>query len=536
VTLTPAHRVFPDGASRPGPPHPSQPDTYVSTTGTAEGAAYWPWAKPGPPPSPHPDARLGFDPAEVRTARERVSSMDYPEWINHVQGAAACKHPIRLTGQIDVKNPDGTLMHSIDTDEMPDGAIYTPCGNRRAAVCPSCAETYRRDTYHLIAAGLRGDRWGLPPLGQHIAVFLTATAPSFGTVHHRVVKTHAADCRAKDTCTCRPAVCHPFGKPCPHGRETRCTARHKASDTVLGQPLCLDCYDHAGQVVWNHEAPELWRRTLEKVKVRLARLGKRLGTELRRPYVKVYEFQARGVIHYHAVIRLDGYHPDCPGAIVPPDRLVTRHMFAELLETAFRETSYTSAGHPTNPGGWRIAWGTHGLDLKHINAPGGDENLAKLTGYLAKYVTKSTEATGQTFRRIDDLTIELHARPDTHIGRLIGACWDLGTADGWHRLRRWAHQFGCGGHITTKSRGFSVTYGFIRGNRTIFRRTDGHPELWDEQQADLVVYRLGYHATGWITTGDALLANSAADAARRRADAARDYADDEPNWDLSLAA
>jgi hypothetical protein len=458
--------------------------------------------------------------------------------MDHVRAASACTRPIRLTGQIDVKNPDGSIMHTIDTDTMPDGAIYTPCGNRRASVCPSCAEVYRRDTYHLIAAGLRGDRWGLPPLGQHLAVFLTTTAPSFGPVHHRVVKTHTADCRAKDTCTCRASVCRPFGKPCPHGADTRCAARHKPTDAALGQPLCLDCYDHAGQVVWNNQATELWRRTIQEFDRDLARLGRRLGITLRRRYVKVYEWQVRGVIHYHAAIRLDGYNPDCPTAIVPPDRTVTRTMLAEILEAAFRDTSFTTAPHPANGGhGWRIAWGQQGLDLKHINAPGGDDNLAKLTGYLAKYVTKSTEVTGQIFRRVDDLTVELHAHEGTHLGRLIRACWDLGTADGWHRLRRYAHQFGCGGHITTKSRGFSVTYGFLRMQRTIWRRTQGFPELWDEQQAELVVYRLGYHATGWITTGDALLANSAADCARRWA-TARDYADDDPApvVDLPLAA
>ena len=47
----------------------------------------------------------------------------------------------------------------------------------------------------------------------------------------------------------------------------------------------------------------------------------------------------------------------------------------------------------------------------HSHAPGGDTNMAKLVGYLAKYVTKSTEATGKLFRRIDDLTIEVHATP-----------------------------------------------------------------------------------------------------------------------------
>ncbi|MCA2219378.1 replication initiator, partial [Jidongwangia harbinensis] len=303
-------------------------------------------------------------------------------------------------------------------------------------------------------------------------------------------------------------------------------------------PLCLDCYDHHGQVVWNLEATELWRRTIQEFDRELERLGKRLGVTLRRQYHKVYEFQARGVIHYHAVLRLDGYHPDCPGAIVPPARVVTRTMLASVLEHAFGKTSYTTAPHPANNNhGWRIAWGQQGLDIEHINASGDDSNLSKLSGYLAKYVTKSTEVTGALYRRIDDLAIELHATPDTHVGRLVQACWDLGTADGWHRLRRYAHQYGYGGYISTKSRGFSVTYTFKRMERTIWRRTQGFPHLWDEQQADLVVYRLGYHATGWITTDDALLANSAADAARRRADAARDLADDDPTDSaLPLAA
>ena len=506
---------------------PLVPTTPV--VGTGENAEpSWPWATRTTRQAEHPDARLGFDPAEVATGRRRAAAPGYDDWLAHVSASAGCTRPIRLTGQIDVKNVDGSIMHTVDTDTMPDGAIYTPCGNRRAAVCPSCAEVYRRDTFQIIRAGLEGNRYGLPPLGQHIAVFLTATAPSFGPVHHRVVKTHAADCRTKHGCTCRAAVCRPFGKTCPHGVELRCTARHKPTDSGLGTPLCLDCYDHAGQVVWNHEAPELWRRTLQEADRDLTRLGRRLGVTLRRRYLKVYEFQVRGVIHYHAIIRLDGYHPDCPTAIVPADRSVTRDMFAAVLRHAFATTGYTTRPHPNHGGhGWHIRWGdsAKGLDIRHINATG-DLSVDMVTAYIAKYVTKSTEVTGQTFRRLDDLSIELYATPDTHLGRLIRACWDLGTADGWHRLRRYAHQYGHGGHITTKSRGFSVTYTLKRWERTVWRRTQGFPELWDDQQADLVVYRLGYHATGWITTGDALLANSAADAARRRAHAL-DYADDD---------
>jgi hypothetical protein len=427
-------------------------------------------------------------------------------------------------------------MATFDTADMPDGAIYTPCGNRRAAVCPACAEVYRRDTYHLIKAGLVGGRWGIPPLHQHIAMFLTATAPSFGPVHHRVVKVHAADCRRKETCTCRPGICRPFGGTCPHGVQMRCRDRHATGCTRLGQPLCLDCYDHNAQVVWNHEAPELWRRTIIRLDRNLDRLGRALGVELRRTYLKVYEYQIRGVIHYHAMIRLDGRNPDCPGAIVPPPPTVTRTMFEAAARDAFAATSYTSAPHPDNGNhGWRIAWGdpNKGLDVEHINATGGELDLNRLVGYMAKYVTKSTEATGLAVRRLTDLTVELYGDPATHTGRLIRAAWNLGAVDGWQKLRRYAHQYGYGGHITTKSRGFSVTYGFQRLQRTIWRRTQGHPHTWDDEQAALVITELGYHATGWITTGDALLANSAAAQARAYQQAGLDALDDEATAHLA---
>ncbi|MEH1124450.1 replication initiator [Micromonospora sp. CPCC 206061] len=504
-------------------------------TDTPDNGGYWPWATPTGPTNPAVGYVHGHSPATVATAINRGSSPDYPEWLSHVKAAASCRHPIRLAGQIHVNNADGQRLATVDTEDMPDGAIYTPCGNRRASVCPSCAEVYRRDTYHLIKAGLVGDRWGLPPLHEHIAIFLTVTAPSFGPVHHRVVKVHASDCRRKDGCTCRPQLCHPFGRTCPHGVEMRCRQRHAAGDSRLGQPLCLDCYDHVGHVVWHHEAPELWRRTIIRLDRNLDRLGRIHGVELRRKYVKVYEMQTRGAVHYHALIRLDGRNPDCPDAIVPAPDIITRPMFEAALRDAFATTSYTSAPHPTNGDrGWHIRWGdpNKGLDIKHVNAPGGSSiDVNQVAGYIAKYTTKDASITGATLRRLTDLTVELHADPTTHAGRLIRAAWNLGEHPDWSRLRRHAHQYGYGGHITTKSRAFAVTYGFLRMQRTIWRRTQGHPETWDDEQTKLVIYQLGYHATGWITTGDALLANTAAAQARERRQAGRDALDDEARHD-----
>ena len=60
-----------------------------------------------------------------------------------------------------------------------------------------------------------------------------------------------------------------------------------------------------------------------------------------------------------------------------------------------------------------------------------------------------------------------------------------------------------------------------RMQRTIWRRTEGHPELWDDQQTQLVIYELGYQATGWRTLGDAILANTAAADASEYAETSR---------------
>ena len=39
-----------------------------------------------------------------------------------------------------------------------------------------------------------------------------------------------------------------------------CATRHSRDDILLGEPLCPDCYDYTGSVLFNACAPELWRR------------------------------------------------------------------------------------------------------------------------------------------------------------------------------------------------------------------------------------------------------------------------------------
>ncbi len=89
----------------------------------------------------------------------------------------------RLRGTVtDVDASTGEILHDLDTEDLPDKAIYVPCGDRRASVCPPCAETYRADAYQLIRAGLAGGK-GIPEsVATRPCVFATFTAPSFGPV------------------------------------------------------------------------------------------------------------------------------------------------------------------------------------------------------------------------------------------------------------------------------------------------------------------------------------------------------------------
>src|SRR3954471_10888861 len=136
-----------------------------------------------------------------RQVLRRAGSDDFGRWLAHTASTRGCIRPVRLTGQI--HTVDSTTGRILDTrhtpQDMPDGVLYVPCGDRRASVCPPCAETYRADTYQLIKAGLVGGK-GIPAsVGAHPAVFATLTAPSFGPVHTRVVNPKTGKIRP-----CRP--------------------------------------------------------------------------------------------------------------------------------------------------------------------------------------------------------------------------------------------------------------------------------------------------------------------------------------------
>jgi hypothetical protein len=514
---------------------------------------------PGPRQGSGTGANTGPFTIHPELADERVFAglhyAGYHAWLGHVWSAAACTRPVRLCGDIKHIDPEtGELLLTIPTIGMPDGAIYKPCGNRRTSVCPGCAETYRRDAYHIIRSGLIGGKGVSPAVATHPAVFLTLTAPSFGPVHTRPVRTHT--CADRSRCGCRPEPCHARRESatCEHGRAASCFTRHLRDDPKLGQPLCPDCYDYPAHVVWNNQVGELWRRTKQAIERRLGQLARRRGVppvrvprgdgktrlvdRVRVAHGKAAEYQARGAVHFHALLRLDGYDPACPDRLLPAPSVITLADLEDAIRRVAAAISYRTPSHPARPGGWRVTWGTE-LDIRIITMTGtaAITDLA-VASYLAKYSTKGTEVTGHASARLTPGTITLYANPDgSHTERLIAACWDIGADPGYASLRRWAHMLGFGGHFLTKARRYSVRFADLRQARIRYCRGQGtgpdHRPIRTAEHADdetiLILGTFSYAATGWRTTGDALLANTAADQARKRRQAGHDELADEYN-------
>lgn len=457
----------------------------------------------------------------------------YAEWLDHIWPAAACTHPIRLHGSLGLADAvTGEVLSSASTDNLPDSEIYKPCGNRRATVCPGCAETYRRDAFQLIRAGLAGGKGISASVAAHPAVFATFTAPSFGPVHARPVRRHA--CRDRSACRCKAEPCHARrdAPTCPHGIRMACYRRHRPGDPAIGQPICPDCYDYDAHAIWNHSAGELWRRTKQDIERHLCQLARTRGLPpVRVRHGKVAEYQARGAVHFHIVLRLDGTDPGDKRRLLPPPPGITAADLENAIRHAAAHIAWRTPPHPGSPdgSGWLITWGEQ-TDVKIIAAHGDVSDLA-VAAYLAKYSTKGTETSGHASARLTPGTVSLYAKPDgTHPERLIHACWTIGKAKDYEGLRRWAHMLGFGGHFLTKARHYSVTLAALRHARVTYRRTQDtgpeHGPVTGQDDADtqttITLTSLTYAGIGWHTSGDALLASTAADMARRRRETGRD--------------
>ena len=249
----------------------------------------------------HPRAPPGSTTSDHRPAPRRRTTA---HWRAQVEATGGCAAPIHLPGSSQILDRDGAVLLERA------GTVLAPCGNRRASGLPGLLGPLRRRRLPPAARRTRRRRHqerARHASTEHPRAFLTLTAPSFGPVHTRTVtrRGHVIPCR--------------------------CGERHHPDDPRLGTALDPDSYDYDGAVLWQAHAGALWARfTIALRRALAAALGVRareFRDHARLSYAKVAEYQRRGLVHFHAVIRLDG--PDGP-ADPPPagldlDRAAGRH-------------------------------------------------------------------------------------------------------------------------------------------------------------------------------------------------------------------
>jgi hypothetical protein len=394
---------------------------------------------------------------------QKLRRLDYPAWRAKVEASGGCARPIHLTGHSELHTTTGNVLHRHS------GQIMIRCGNRRATVCEPCSRRYATNAFHLLRAGLSGGHKDLPPLTDRPRAFLTLTAPSFGPVHTRRVSTRS--------------------RVIPCG----CGEHHHKDDPRIGTPTDPNTYDYIGAVLWQAHAGQLWARFTTALRRALAHHlgipGRLFSNHARLSYAKVAEYQRRGLVHFHAAIRLDG--PDGP-AEQPPQLADSALLRQAILDAAHSVTLTVIRPDGTEQ---RLAWGVQ-LDIREITATAaghieddtGQISEARLAGYIAKYATKSTGTTEATDRPIRSELHITHLQLSPHHERIIRTIWELGSLPRYEQLnlRKWAHMLGFRGHFLTKSQRYSTTFTALKTEQRTHRITQLLTELGHQDQADTV--------------------------------------------------
>jgi hypothetical protein len=429
-------------------------------------------------PAPGPDAD---DEAVVEAQISALlRSPRYRNWREQTEATGGCLRPVHLSGRCSIVALEGTVLAERS------GPVAMACNNRRASACPPCSARYESDAYHLLTAGLAGGKTITEQVAEHPRALITLTAPGFGPVHTR-----------RETRRGRIAPCNPGAG---------CARQHREHDPMLGTAVDITRYDYRGAALWQSHAGELWRRFTISLRRSVAReIGVRehdLPAVLRVSYAKVAEFQKRGLVHLHAIIRLDG--PEGPHDPAPDG--ADHDLIARAVRGAVQTASVTTPDSALLPARV-LRWGEQ-ADVQPITAnttePVGPTDMdgsgwagARVAGYIAKYATKDTGATNgadtriRSVAQIDMLSISEHHK------QMMRACWEIGGLPEFAHLnlRAWTHMLGFRGHFLTKSRRYSVTFTELRTARTLYRRAQLLEELGLDAAAPILVIN------DWKVTG-----------------------------------
>ena len=264
-------------------------------------------------------------------------------------------------------------------------------------------------------------------------------------------------------------------------------------------------------MLFNAGVSELWRRTtiyaLRALGALVGMSSQEAARRLRLSYVKVVEFQKRGSVRLHCLVRADTRDDEHGKAPVG----INADKVATALHIAVRKVT---APFPGSGNGRRMSWGQQVDAAVVTEAKNGRRRAA---AYLAKYATKGSDEHGVLDHRLRSGTPR-NGRLPHHLRMLVDAAWALGDEGDTDnlRLQLWAHTCGFRGHFLTKSRRYSTTFGSLRAERQRWRmaqRQDGHPEEALEPDA-VQICEWTFEGSGYKTVGDVCLARNLEDELR----------------------
>ena len=354
---------------------------------------------------------------------------------------SGCEHPITL------------LMTGVDTrtGEVIERTYKKDCRSRFMDKCAHCAEVFRGDAFRVFRSGL-SDALG----AEYATTFLTLTAPGadvFGLIHQRTEieiakkKTKKKRGRGQGKKKARTKVL-----PC------KCGETHAEDSEILGTPLDPETYRYDLAADFNGKCSRLLAVTMQK-------LSRILGHPVER--IRVAEYQARGLVHFHILVR----------GIVPEWAFHLAVLGGTNPRTGRRISKSSS-------GGW--SWGPQ-CDIKHI-LPGGEVGigyyLVKLVGYAVKNTDSGASSTADHRRRMQSAalrTCTCKAGPDCQCGSM-----KIPDAPGNYQckqserlcqrhLRAW-RGWGYRGNVLAVSRSWGITFTQVRALRSTFaERANSRP-------------------------------------------------------------
>ncbi len=366
------------------------------------------------------------------------------DWLTHAARPAAAPAPSACTAPPPPSTPHrphrGCVRHRDPARRRPLQSLRQP----PRLVCPACAGTYRRDAYQLLARRPRGGK-GIPD----------TVVPAPGRVRHlhRTVLRHRPHPhrRASTTCTNRqPLRLPPRTLPRPPRPPGSAPT---AARCLLGPPRPPPTPVSVSRCAWTATTTttkssgtstpaELWHRTKQAIErhlparphaaspasshttgiVRCRRSGS--PRQSRR-------IQRRGVVHFHALFRLDGIDPDDPTAITaPPPGLTADRPHRRSSPHAAATTGFTTPGAPRPARGWPITWGDQATAATPTSASSARACPTRAHRTPRRRLPRQIRHQKHRSHRpllppaSPQRRIALLRRPrGDHIGRLIDACW-----------------------------------------------------------------------------------------------------------------